>query len=245
MSIDVIYIIYGSAYLKGVPIQCFPIVDIQKELHVNNHDTLATLITNSKLKVPILGVHRDTGSTSWHDDNLKEHQRFAFGIPRWFLRFDFTSAIEDVPFAYLSWIKFTIESATKNCFMGHISADEWNSGPYIHKSDNINPFCSIDDIMPSRFDVIMITFDYNLMLFDANFTTYLYIILFVTIYRFALAYDSYNAINIDIGFLSLDPDRVNEDLTGGKFTDLGENVDLSSNSNVLSDNMSDFLNAKI
>ena len=40
-----------------------------------------------------------------------------------------------------------------------------------------------------------------------------------TIYIFALAYDSYNAINIDIGFLALDPDRVNEDLTGGKFTD--------------------------
>ena len=89
------------------------------------------------------------------------------------------------------------------------------------------------------------SFDFNLMLFDANFTTYLYIILFVTIYRFALAYDSYNAINIDIGFLSLDPDRVNEDLTGGKFTDLGENVDLSSNFNMLSDNMSDFLNSKI
>ena len=34
-------------------------------------------------------------------------------------------------------------------------------------------------------------------------------------YRFALAYEKYNALNIDIGFLSLDPDRVHDTLTGG------------------------------
>ena len=43
-------------------------------------------------------------------------------------------------------------------------------------------------------------------------------------YRFALAYEKYNALNIDIGFLSLDPDRVNGSLTGGKFNDLGDDI---------------------
>ena len=42
-----------------------------------------------------------------------------------------------------------------------------------------------------------------------------------------MAYEKYNPINTDIGFLALDPDRVQESLTTPQFTDLGENVDLS------------------
>ena len=42
-----------------------------------------------------------------------------------------------------------------------------------------------------------------------------------------MAYEKYNPINTEIGFLALDPDRVQESLTLPKFTDLGENVDLS------------------
>ena len=34
-----------------------------------------------------------------------------------------------------------------------------------------------------------------------------------------MVYEDYNAINTEIGFLSLDPDRVNEDMTGSKFAD--------------------------
>ena len=124
----------------------------------NLHEPISKLILQSKFKVPILGVHRETGSTTWHDIAQRENQRYAFGIPRWFCRFNFTSAISDVPFTYVSWIKFTIESATKTCFIGHISADEWNGGPFINKSDDINPFCSIDYIMPSRFDYYICLF---------------------------------------------------------------------------------------
>ena len=42
-----------------------------------------------------------------------------------------------------------------------------------------------------------------------------------------MAYEKYNPINTEIGFLALDPDRVQESLTTPQFTDLGENVDLS------------------
>ena len=48
-------------------------------------------------------------------------------------------------------------------------------------------------------------------------------------YRFALAYEKYNALNIDIGFLSLDPDRFNDSLTDGKFNDLGDDIKSDSN----------------
>ena len=42
-----------------------------------------------------------------------------------------------------------------------------------------------------------------------------------------MAYEKYNPINTEIGFLLLDPDRVQESLTTPQLTDLGENVDLS------------------
>ena len=138
--------------MKGIRIQCAPIQDINKELKDNLHNTISNLILKSKLKFLIVGLSRDTGSTTWHNVTERDNQRYAFGIPRWFCRFSFTSAISEVPFIYVSWIKFTIASATKTCFMGHISANEWNNGPFIQKSDDINPFCSIDYIMPSRFD---------------------------------------------------------------------------------------------
>ena len=138
-------------------------MDISKELKQNLHDPISKLIINSKLKVPILGVKRETGSTSWHDEKLREAQRYAFGIPRWFTRFNFTSAINDVPFAYISWIKFTVENSPNNNYIqGYIGAQEWNDGPFIHRTDNINPFCSLDYIIPSRsykssiFNVILI-----------------------------------------------------------------------------------------
>ena len=65
--------------------------------------------------------------------------------------------------AYISWIKFTIENSPNNNYIqGYIGAQEWNDGPFIHKTDNINPFCSLDYIIPSRsykssiFNVILI-----------------------------------------------------------------------------------------
>ena len=139
--------------MKGVPINCFLIMDVNKELKENLHESISNLITNSKLKVPIIGVERETGSTSWHNERLKDEQRYAFGIPRWFNGFNFTSPINEVPFVYTSWIKFTIEDTPSNlhCFIGHISGQECHHGPFIHKSDDINPFCSLDYIIPSRF----------------------------------------------------------------------------------------------
>ena len=227
--------------MKGIRIHCSSIKDINKELKENVHETISNLIITSKLKVPIVGINRETGSTNWHDNAERDNQRYAFGIPRWFCRFSFTSAINDVPFMFVSWIKFTMESVTKTCFIGHISANEWNLGPFIHKSDDINPFCSIDYIMPSRFDkkiyLNKICFNYFLFL-------YMLILLF-SICRFAMAYEDYNAINTEIGFLSLDPDRINEDMTGGSFTDLGEDFDLSGVSSEISPNMVKFLNCVI
>ena len=56
-----------------------------------------------------------------------------------------------------------------------------------------------------------------------------------------MAYEKYNTINTDIGFLALDPDRVLEQ-DGAKFTDLGEDVDLSFKTSEVSQEMMSFLN---
>ena len=56
--------------MKGIPIKCFPILDINQELKKNLHDSISNLILKSKLKVPILGVKRETGSTQWHNENF-------------------------------------------------------------------------------------------------------------------------------------------------------------------------------
>ena len=63
-------------------------------------------------------------------------------------------------------------------------------------------------------------------------------------YRFAMAYEEFNAINIEIGFLTLDSDRVDEDMTGGKFADLGEDFQLTGESAEISPNMVKFLNTR-
>lgn len=60
-----------------------------------------------------------------------------------------------------------------------------------------------------------------------------------------MAYDKYNVVNTEVGFLALDPDRVNEEENGAKFTDLGENVDLSFKSSNVSPNMLTFLNSDL
>ena len=57
-----------------------------------------------------------------------------------------------------------------------------------------------------------------------------------------MAYENYNAINTEIGFLALDRDRVNEEMTGAKkFTDLGEDVIITSDSSEISEKMMIFL----
>ena len=65
--------------MKGIRITCFPIQSLDKELKQNTHETIANLILNSKLNVPIVGVNRDTGSTSWHNDAERDnHDIYPF-----------------------------------------------------------------------------------------------------------------------------------------------------------------------
>ena len=68
------------------------------------------------------------------------------------------------------------------------------------------------------------------------------LVCFTTDYRYAMASENYNPINTEIGLLALDPNRVHEQ-DGAKFTDLGEDVDLSFKTSEVSQEMLTFLHS--
>jgi len=60
-----------------------------------------------------------------------------------------------------------------------------------------------------------------------------------------MVYDKYNSINTEFAFLSLNPERINEDITGGKFTDLGDDVLLNSSSDDICSGLISFLKSDL
>jgi len=92
------------------------------------------------------------GSTLHYNPREKEKQQKSFGVPRGFFRFNFTSAIYDIPFAYVDWCEITATDFYRCHFQGHISPAEWVRGPNTSLlPKKCNPFISLDDFMPSRF----------------------------------------------------------------------------------------------
>jgi hypothetical protein len=93
--------------------------------------------------------------------------------------------MRDVPYAYVDWCVFRGKKYNLTSFEGDITQAEWDTGP--SAKPNINPFVTMDDILPSRF---------------------------------VLAYSG----DLDVAFLSLDPERIGETVDDGTFTDFGDDV---------------------
>jgi hypothetical protein len=101
-------------------------------------------------RVPFIAVSNNFyGCTSHYNNHLRDEQQKSFGCPRYFFRFNFTSAIYDEPYAYVDWVQFTAVSFRRTCFMGFISHNEWKSGPAFR--DKVCPFVRVSEIEPSRF----------------------------------------------------------------------------------------------
>ena len=102
--------------------------------------------------MPFIAVNKNVGSTLHYNPRDKAKQQKSFGVPRTFFRFNFTSAIHDIPFAYVDWCEFTATNFYRCDFQGHISPTEWTQGPNTSKlRKKCNPFISLDDFLPSRF----------------------------------------------------------------------------------------------
>lgn len=134
-----------------------------KDYSKGNFPSLQTMANNPKgrmNKIPFLCVNHNVGSTKFHDDRLKNDQNYSFGRPRFFFRFNFTSAIYDVPIAKVRWIDFVAVHFTRTTFAGHCTPNSWNETltDDEHNSKYV-PFVGLDDILPTRF---VLSFDTNL-----------------------------------------------------------------------------------
>ena len=78
-----------------------------------------------------------------------------FGLPKYFFRFNFTSAVDNVPCCEVQWVSsFIIEKQSRNCCIGSIKKDEWEAWrPNIVNSSKVFPskFISFNDLLASRF----------------------------------------------------------------------------------------------
>ena len=117
------------------------------------YPSLSDMSCNRRIKnhkIPFIAVSNNFyGCTSHFNPNLRDEQQKAFGCPRYFFRFNFTSAIFDEPYAYIDWIQFTAVTFRRTCFMGFVSHNEWTSGPKF--KDRVCPFVRVSEIEPSRF----------------------------------------------------------------------------------------------
>ena len=102
-----------------------------------------------KHNIPFISVPYNVGSTSHLYAANASTQKHSFGCPRFFFRLNITSAIQQVPYALVDWCKFRAQKFSRSCFEGAIGRNEWSSGPSFHA--NLNPFVTMDDILPSRF----------------------------------------------------------------------------------------------
>jgi hypothetical protein len=119
----------------------------------DTYQTMAEKGKGYRNKTPFIGVPYNVGSTSHHSTKktVIEKQQYSFGCPRIFLRFSFTSAIDQVSYAYVDWAMFTAKTFHRTTFEGYISSTEWETGPRTRPTGNINPFVPCDHFIPSRF----------------------------------------------------------------------------------------------
>ena len=77
------------------------------------------------------------------DDNVT-----YFGLPIFFFRSSFTSAVSHVSMAYVQWIPFIVDKEDRTTFIGRINVANWNAWP---TAQTFNPFIATSNLQPSRY----------------------------------------------------------------------------------------------
>jgi hypothetical protein len=125
-------------------------------------EDIAGHLNKSNHKISFLASRDDVGSTKYPRDILVEdvnkpreewkpptEWNHSFGVPRFFFRLNLTSAMSNLPYAYVNWAMFALDACHRTSFEGQMTRNEWTTGPI--ERENINPFCYLEDILPSRF----------------------------------------------------------------------------------------------
>ena len=84
-----------------------------------------------------------------------EDDVYYFGMPRYFYRGTFTSAIVKTPMVYVQWVPFDLLKQNRTTFNGLISVAHWNKWPPT-RTGGINPNISTKTLKPSRFALAFI-----------------------------------------------------------------------------------------
>jgi hypothetical protein len=89
----------------------------------DTYETMAQSARRQRKKTPFIGVRFNVGSKS-HYSNKKtvtRKQQYSFGCPRIFFRFSSTSALDQVPFAFVGWTYFTAAEFPRTTVKGQLT----------------------------------------------------------------------------------------------------------------------------
>ena len=127
--------------------------------------TMATNPLQRSNRTPFIGVPYNVGSTTPWDRRDKSISQASFGRVRSFFRFNFTSAISELPFAIVKWCNYTVTGSSRHVWEGFLTEDTWNEEDPTDSIDDYphNPFVQVEEFLPSRF---VMTYDKN---FDVSF----------------------------------------------------------------------------
>ena len=142
---SVIYRAYTHGLLKSVLFRCH----YSENGMYSTFDDMAKHLNKTSHKISFLAIRDNVGSTTFHNPEPSADMQHSFGVPRFFFRINLTSAISAQPYAYVHWVMFKLHRCHRSSFEGTMTRREWTTGP--KQRDNINPFCYIEDVIPSRF----------------------------------------------------------------------------------------------
>jgi hypothetical protein len=139
--------VYTHALVKSVLFHC----RYHKDNEYSTFQDMSTQLNKMDHKISFVGVRENVGSTTYYDERtpIRDSLDHSFGVPRYFFRLNLTSALYEKPYSYVHWARFKAIRSHRTCFEGAFSQNEWQTGPV--ERDNINPFCLLEDIIPSRF----------------------------------------------------------------------------------------------
>ena len=139
---------YTDGLLKSVLFKCHP----SEDGHYPSYETMSQHLNKRSHKISFLCKRENVGSTSFLLSNqvpIPGKMQHSFGVPRFFFRFSLTSAIDNQPFAYVHWSMVTLINCHRTSFECTMTRNEWQTGPA--QRQHINPFCYVEDVVPSRF----------------------------------------------------------------------------------------------
>jgi hypothetical protein len=135
---------YECGLIKSVLFRCH----FEASNTYPTYQTMSTHLNKTNHKISFLGIRDNVGSTTFAGPATPDMQH-SFGVPRFFFRFNLTSAISQQPYGYVHWSMFKVTKCHRTSFEGTMTRHEWTTGP--SQRPRINPFCYIEDVIPSRF----------------------------------------------------------------------------------------------